>query len=164
MGSTGGGYLAKMAKNFLLFNFEVVNVTLFTLSAGLFFVCILVKYPTPPKKGRLEHGKKIPPAVSTTSKTSMKSCGDKSVTLLIILQKTALVLATPLSGNHPQSHHMTPNSKGEERHQRNWKNWKGASTSSTKSKTDPSSISVRRNLSSSKFPLEEGSKFLSNEL
>ena len=50
---------------------------------------------------------------------------------------------------------MTPNSKGEERHQRNRKNWEGASTRSTKSKTDPSSISVGRNLSSSKFPLEE---------
>ena len=118
---------------------------------------------SPPKKGRLEQGKEIPPAVSTTSKTLMESCGGKSVTLLI-LQNTALGLATPLSGNHPQSHHMTPNSKGEERYQRNWKNWEGASTSSTKSKTDPSSISVRRNLSSSKFPLEEGSKFLSNEL
>ena len=135
-----------------------------SLSAILFFVCLLVKYPTPPKKGRLKQAKKIPPSVSTTSKTSMESGGGKSVTSPITLQKTALVPATPLSGNPPQSHHMTPTSKGAERHQRKRKNWEGASTSSKKSKTDPSSTSVGRNLSSTKFPLEEGSKFLSNEL
>ena len=95
-----------------------------SLSAILFFVCLLVKYPTPPKKGRLKQAKKIPPSVSTTSKTSMESGGGKSVTSPITLQKTALVPATPLSGNPPQSHHMTPTSKGEERHQRKRKNWR----------------------------------------
>ena len=94
----------------------------------------------------------------------MESGGGKSVTSLITLQKTALVSATPLSGNPPVSPHDSYRHKGEERHQRKQKSWEGASTSSKKSKTDPSSISVGRNLSSTKFPLEEGSKFLSNEL
>ena len=61
---------------------------------------------------------------------------------------------------------MTSTNKVEERHQRKRKNWKGASTSSKQSKTDLCNTSVGRNLSSSKFPLEQGSKFLpvSNEL
>ena len=71
----------------------------------LYSLCLLVKYPTPPKKGRLEQAKKKIPPVSTTYKMSMESCGDKSVTSPITLKKTVLVPATPSSGNPP---HLSP--------------------------------------------------------
>ena len=49
-----------------------MSVTLFTLLGALFFVCLLVKYPTPPKRPRLEQAKKMP-SLATTSNTSMES-------------------------------------------------------------------------------------------
>ena len=52
----------------------------------------------------------------------MESPGCKSGTSPITLKKTTLVPATPLSGNPPQSHQITP-TKGEERHQKKQKNW-----------------------------------------
>ena len=66
------------------------------LNTLLYSSCLLIKYPTPPKK----IDKRIPP-VTTPCKTLMKSPGCKSETLPITLKKTALVLVTPLSENPP---------------------------------------------------------------